>query len=226
MTNTADTNKSHFAAVATDAGPGPDTDKGELAVDIDELRHEVQSKYAAVADDPSQDFHFHTGRYIAERCGYDEAVLDALPDVAVESFAGVANPWAHRAARPGEHVVDAGSGAGFDCFVAGHMVGSTGQVVGVDMTPAMIDKSRAGATEIGADNVEFRQGYLEELPVEDGWADIVISNGVFNLAPDKKAAFTEAWRALRSGGVIQFADIANGQPVPEGAMRQIDLWTA
>ncbi len=220
MTNPS---KSHFSKVGGDIDTA-DTD-GALAVDIDQLRSEVQSKYAAVAIDPSQDYHFHTGRYIAKRCGYDADVLAALPDAAVESFAGVANPWALRTVQPGERVVDVGAGAGFDCFVAGHLVGPGGAVVGVDMTAEMLEKSRRVAGEIGATNVEFREGYMEDLPVEDGWADVVIANGVFNLAPDKKAAFGEAMRVLRPGGILQFADIANGRPVPEEAMRHIDLWT-
>lgn len=196
-----------------------------LAVDIDDLRTEVQAKYGDVAVDPNRDYHFHTGRFIAERCGYDTAVLDALPEVAVESFAGVANPFALRPLEPGEQVVDIGSGAGFDCLVAGKAVGSDGAVIGVDMTAEMLDKSRRLANDIGADNVEFRHGYMEELPVEDGWADVVIANGVFNLAPDKQQVFTEVWRVLKAGGVVQFADIANGREVPEEAMRHIDLWT-
>lgn len=200
-----------------------DTDSG---IERDELRAEVRDKYRAVALDPAQEFHFHTGRAVAERLGYPSEVLDGLPPRAVESCAGVANPFHHRALEPGERVVDLGCGAGFDCFVAGHAIGDEGRVVGVDMTPEMLEKASGLVDEVGAANVEFREGYLEDVPVDDGWADVVISNGVFNLAPDKRAAFDEAWRVLRSGGVIQFADIANGRPVPEGAMRQIDLWTA
>ncbi|MEL7158922.1 MAG: methyltransferase domain-containing protein [Actinomycetota bacterium] len=194
-------------------------------VDVCELRTEVQAKYAEVATDPGADFHFHTGRFVAARCRYDDAAVGALPDVAVESFAGVANPFELRAIEPGERVVDLGSGAGMDAFLAARAVGPAGHVVGVDMTPAMLAKARRTAVELGADNVEFCHGLIEELPVDDGWADVVISNGVINLAPDKDAVFAEALRVLRPGGVLQFADIANGQPVPEEARRHIDLWT-
>ncbi|MCP5029529.1 MAG: methyltransferase domain-containing protein [Actinomycetia bacterium] len=197
----------------------------ESPVDRDELRAEVQAKYAAVAATPDEEFHFHTGRTIAQRCRYDMAAVDALPSSAVESFAGVANPFELRDLVPGERVVDLGAGAGFDSFVAALAVGSAGHVVGVDMTEEMIAKSRSTAATLETDNVEFREGFLEDLPIEDGWADVVIANGVINLCPDKIAAFTEAWRVLKAGGVIQFADIANGLPVPDEAQRHIDLWT-
>ncbi len=153
------------------------------------------------------------------------ATVDALSSGAVESFAGVANPFELRALRPRERVVDLGSGAGFDCLLAGGAVGAHGHVIGVDMTVEMVAKARSIASAIGADNVEFRVGFLEDLPVEDGWADVVIANGVINLCPDKATALTEAWRVLRPGGVLQFADIANGRPVPIEAQRHIDLWT-
>ena len=149
-----------------------------------------------------------------------------MPDVAVESFAGVANPFATRRLGAGERVLDAGSGAGFDSFIAAQQVGSTGRVVGVDMLEEMLTKSRASAERMGLRHVEFREGLIEQLPVEDGWADVVISNGVINLCADKKRAFEEIWRVLRPGGWLQFADIANGKPVPESAIRDIDLWTA
>ena len=194
-------------------------------VDRDELRAEVQAKYAAVAEEPDASYHFPTGYAAAQRCRYDMAAVDELPVVAVESFAGVGNPFELRSLEPGERVVDLGSGAGFDSFLAGRAVGPRGHVVGVDMTPAMLTKARATGAEIGAINIDFCEGFLEELPVEDAWADVVISNGVVNLCPDKSEAFTEAWRVLRPGGVLQFADIANGRPVPEDAVRQIDLWT-
>ena len=171
-------------------------------------------------------FHFHTGRPLAKRLGYDSAIVDDMPDRAVESFAGVANPFSLRRLQAGERVVDAGSGGGFDCFIAARQVGTAGRVVGVDMLPEMLSRSRATAREMGLGNVEFREGLLEEMPVEDGWADAVTSNGVINLCANKKQVFREIWRVLRPGGYLQFADIANGKPVPESATRNIDLWTA
>ena len=197
----------------------------DVIVDAEALRAEVRDKYREVAVHPDGEFHFHTGRPLAARLGYDPEVVDALPDRAVESFAGVANPFSLRPLQRGERVVDVGSGAGFDSFVAAAQVGAEGQVVGVDMTGEMLAKSRATAEQLGLDHVTFREGLAEGLPVEDGWADVVISNGVFNLCADKRAVFDQVWRVLRPGGVLQFADIANGNPVPAEAMRQIDLWT-
>ena len=167
----------------------------DVIVDAEALRAEVRDKYREVATHPHAEFHFHTGRPLAARLGYDQGVLDV------------------------------GSGAGFDSFVAAAQVGPEGQVVGVDLTAEMLAKSRGTATELGLDHVTFREGLAEALPVEDGWADVVISNGVFNLCPDKRAVFSEVWRVLRPGGVLQFADIANGNPVPAEAIAQIDLWT-
>ncbi|HUW04464.1 MAG TPA: methyltransferase domain-containing protein [Acidimicrobiales bacterium] len=197
----------------------------DVVVDRDELRDHVRDKYRKVAVDPGGSYHFHTGRRAASHLGYDAAVVDSLPDQAVESFAGVGNPFVLRALRSGERVIDVGSGGGFDTFIAAQQVGPEGRVIGVDMTQEMIDKSRAAAETLGFDHVEIREGYIEELPVEDGWADTVISNGVINLCPDKKQAFAEIFRALRPGGWLQFADIANGNRVPGEAMRDIDLWT-
>jgi len=197
----------------------------DLIVDAEVLRAEVRHKYEEVAEQPHTEFHFHTGRPLAARLGYDQTIVDSLPDPAVESFAGVADPFSLRRLALGERVVDIGSGAGFDSFVAARHVGPDGRVVGVDMTAAMLAKARATVGQLGLDHVEFREGLAEALPVEDRWADVVISNGVFNLCADKAAVFGEVWRVLRPGGVLQFADIANGKPVPEEAMRQIDLWT-
>jgi arsenite methyltransferase len=198
----------------------------DVVMDGEALREEVRSKYREVATNPGGPFHFHTGRPLASRLGYNSAVVDALPDSAVESFAGVANPLSLRPVREGERVVDVGSGAGFDCFVAAHHVGPSGSVVGVDMTHEMLSKSRATAESLGLRHVEFRLGLAEGLPVENGWADVVISNGVINLCADKRAVFEEISRVLRRGGHLAFADIANGRPVPEAAIKNIDLWTA
>ena len=198
----------------------------ELPVDAASLREEVKSKYRDVAINPHGEYHFHTGRPLAKRLGYDAAMVDSLPDAAVESFAGVANPFSLRQLEPGEKVVDAGSGAGFDCFIAAKQLGPRGRVVGIDMLAEMLAKSRASARAMGLDQVEFREGLLEEMPVQDGWADVVISNGVINLCVDKKQVFKEIWRVLRPGGHLQFADIANGKPVPAAAVQNIDLWTA
>ena len=197
----------------------------ELPVDPVALREEVKNKYRDVAHNPNGEHHFHTGRPLARRLGYDQALVDSMPDAAVESFAGVANPFALRSLDPGEKVVDAGSGGGFDCFVAAHQVGPQGEVVGVDMLAEMLEKSRASAELMGLKQVEFREGLLEQIPVRDSWADVVISNGVINLCADKKQTFSELWRILRPGGRLQFGDIANGKPVPAGALRDIDLWT-
>ena len=194
-------------------------------VDPEALREQVRDKYREVAVDPHRTFHFHTGRPLTARLGYEPAAVAPLPDHAVESFAGVGNPFSLRRLQPGERVVDVGSGAGFDSFVAASQVGESGRVVGVDMTAEMLKKSRATADRLRLGHVEFREGFAEALPVEDDWADVVISNGVINLCADKKAVFEEIRRVLRPGGWLQFADIANGRPVPPEALRDIDLWT-
>jgi arsenite methyltransferase len=194
-------------------------------IDAGALREQVRVKYREVAVDPAHTFHFHTGRPLAARLGYEPDAVDALPDRAVESFAGVGNPFSLRRLEPGERVVDVGSGAGFDSFIAAGQVRDTGAVVGVDMTSEMLAKSRQTAEELGFGHVEFREGLAEALPVDDGWADAVISNGVINLCADKKAVFEEIRRVLKPGGWMQFADIATGRPVPPEALRDIDLWT-
>jgi len=196
-----------------------------LPVDAIALREEVRTKYREVAVNPRGSFHFHTGRPLARRLGYDEAVIARMPDSAIEAFAGVGNPFSLSALKAGERVVDLGSGGGFDCFVAAGQVGAEGHVVGVDMTEEMLARSRAAAAVMGLQQVAFRQGVIEDLPVEDGWADAVVSNGVINLCADKRRVFTEIMRVLRPGGRLQFADIASGKPVPEAAIRNIDLWT-
>ena len=196
-----------------------------LAVDPLALREEVKAKYRAVAVAPHGSYHFHTGRPPARRLGYDQAAVAALPDSAVEAFAGVGNPFSFGVLKPGERVIDLGSGGGFDCFIASGQVGSEGHVVGVDMTEEMLARSRAAATAMGLRNVEFRHGVIEHLPIEGGSADVVISNGVINLCADKRRIFAEVMHVLRPGGRLQFADIANGKEIPAGALRNIDLWT-
>jgi arsenite methyltransferase len=197
----------------------------DMLVDQKELRAQVQEKYREVALEPGAPFHFHTGRALATRLGYPAAVVDRLPDSAVESFAGVGSPFALRDLQPGERVVDVGCGAGFDTVLAADQVGLNGQVIGVDMTPEMLAKARRNVDELGLHHVEIREGLAEHLPVADGWADVVIANGVINLCVDKASVFAEIHRVLRPGGRLQFADIANGNPVPAAAMRDVDLWT-
>jgi len=196
-----------------------------IDVDRDQLRTAIQTEYAEVALQPTKGFHFHTGRPLARLLGYAEAWLIGIPKGAIESFAGTGNPFSLGTLRPGERVVDVGAGAGIDSLIAATMVGPTGQVVGVDMTPEMLGKARRNAVAAGLSNVEFREGYGEALPVPDGWADVVISNGVLNLMPDKSAGLQEIARVLKPGGRLQIGDILVQKAVPESAKRKIDLWT-
>ncbi len=194
-------------------------------VNVDQLRKEVQTKYREVADEPGGAYHFHTGRAHAIRLGYPAGILERLPEEACEAFSGMGNPFYWETPRPGERVVDLGSGGGMDSFVAALHVGDEGRVVGVDMTPEMLDRSRRAAASHGFANVEFRQGYIENAPVEDGWADVVISNGVINLCPDKLGVCREIARMLRPGGRMMIADICIDKPIPQSALSDIDLWT-
>ena len=193
---------------------------------VDTLRREVQDKYTEVATNPERTFHFHHGRPLAQLLGYLMDQVDAMPAGAVESFAGVGYPFSLGTIRPGETVLDLGSGGGFDCFVAGQSVGPAGRVIGVDMTEAMLARSRATAREMGLDQVEFRQRLVEELPVPDASADVLISNGVINLCPDKYRVFQGIFRALKPGGRLYLADIVVHKQVPDDAKANVDLWTA
>lgn len=194
-------------------------------LDRDELRHAIQEEYDEVALKPEKGFHFHTGRPLAKMLGYDDAWLVGIPETSIESFAGTGNPFSLGEIKSGERVVDVGCGAGIDSLIASRMVAPEGQVVGVDMTPSMLEKARRAAEEAEFENVDFRHGFGEELPVEDGWADVVISNGVLNLMPDKTAGLTEMARVLKPTGRLQIGDIMVQKTVPDGGKRQIDLWT-
>jgi SAM-dependent methyltransferase len=194
-------------------------------VELGSLRQAIQDEYRVVADDPSHGFHFHTGRHLAGLVGYRNEWLEGLPETAVESFAGTGNPFSLGPIQPSERVVDIGCGAGIDSFIAAKFVGPIGQVIGVDMTPAMLVKARRAASDAGIENVEFREGLGEALPVDDEWADVVISNGVLNLMPDKSAALGEMARVLRPGGRLQIGDILVQKEVPESAKQDIALWT-
>jgi len=193
-------------------------------IDVELLKSEIRKTYASVSDEPERDFIFPTGRVWAEDLGYPEELAN-VPDTAVESFAGVANPWTLGRLSPGERVLDLGSGAGTDSLVAAQMVGEEGRVTGVDMTPQMLAKARAAAAEMGAGNVDFVEGEAEKLPFEDGSFDVVVSNGVIDLIPDKDAVFSELYRVLAPGGRMQIADVTIQNPVSEEGRRDIDLWT-
>jgi arsenite methyltransferase len=195
-----------------------------VGLDVDGLRDAIREEYAAVATHPEQGFHFHTGRPLARVLGYEREWLTGIPEPTIASLAGTGNPFSLGLPKPGEQVLDVGCGAGLDTLIASRMVGTRGQAIGVDMTPAMLDKARRSAAEMGATNVEFREGLAEALPLADGWADIVISNGVLNLFPDKGAGLGEMARVLRPGGRLQIGDILVDRTVPESAKRNIDLW--
>jgi arsenite methyltransferase len=196
-----------------------------VMLDVQLLQIAIQEEYALVAREPERGFHFHTGRKLAGMLGYDEYWLDGIPEGAVDSFAGTGNPFSLGALTLGERVVDVGSGAGLDSLIAARMVAPTGQVVGIDMTPAMLEKARRAAEDMRVPGVEFRQGKAEALPVADGWADVVISNGVLNLIPDKLTALKEMARVLKPGGRLQIGDIVVQKPVDASAKSRIDLWT-
>ena len=193
-------------------------------LDISALRTAIQDEYTLVAAEPDRGFHFHTGRPLARLLDYDAAWLEGIPEPSIASFAGTGNPFRLGPLRSGDRVVDVGCGAGIDSLIAARMVGGTGRVIGVDMTPAMLERARASAATLAAPNVEFRAGYAEALPIEDARADVVISNGVMNLFPDKLAGLEEMARVLRPGGRLQIGDILVQKPVGEGAKRNIDLW--
>jgi arsenite methyltransferase len=194
-------------------------------VNRDELRAQIIAKYREVAVDPAKGFHFFTGLQATRHVGYPDELVNDLPGHVVSAFAGVANPFHWGLPARGARVVDVGSGAGMDAVIAARSVGVDGAVVGVDMTQDMLDRARQAARDLKLANLTFEEGLAEELPVPDGWADVVISNGVLNLVPDKLGAYKEIYRVLKPGGRFQIADIYVEKEVPEGAQRDIDLWT-
>ena len=196
----------------------------DVEIDVDVLKSEIKKTYASVSEEPDRDFIFPTGRAWAEDLQYPAELAD-VPDGAVESFAGVANPWQLGRLSPGERVLDLGSGAGTDSLIAAQMVGEQGRVTGIDMTPEMLSKARAAAAEMGAVNVDFVESEAERLPFPDDSFDVVISNGVIDLIPDKDAVFAELSRVLVPGGRIQIADVTIQNPVSAEGRRNIDLWT-
>lgn len=195
----------------------------DLAFEV--IRREVRGEYRDVALHPDKGFHFHTGRLLAEMLEYDEEDVRAVPAAALESFAGTGNPFTLGEIPIGARIVDIGCGAGLDTLIAARRVGKKGRVVGLDMTEDMVRKARRATGAAGVGNTVIVNGYAESLPVSDGWADVLISNGVFNLCPDKPATLAEWHRALKSGGHLRIADILVERPVPEEAKGDIDLWT-
>ncbi|MBA2568044.1 MAG: methyltransferase domain-containing protein [Actinobacteria bacterium] len=197
----------------------------EVEIDVDVLKAEIRKTYASVSEEPEKDFVFPTGRAWALDLDYPADLLSRVPDTAAASFAGVANPFSLGTLELGERVLDVGCGAGTDSLVAAQMIAPDGRVTGIDMTPQMLANARRAAAEMGLDNVEFIESEAEQLPFPDESFDVVISNGVIDLIPDKDAEFSELRRVLRPGGRIQLADVTIQNPVSEEGRRDIDLWT-
>jgi arsenite methyltransferase len=197
----------------------------DIPVDVDVLREEIRKTYTDVSTDHEQQFIFPTGRAWAQELGYTEPELTRVPDAAVESFAGVANHWTLGRVEPGSVVLDLGCGAGTDLLIAAQMTGPSGRVIGVDMTSVMLDRARDSAQQMRLENVELHESLIESLPLEDSSVDVVISNGVIDLVPDKDAVFDEIDRVLRPGGRLQVADVVIHTEVSEDARKRIDLWT-
>lgn len=194
-------------------------------IPVDELLKAIQVEYSQVALDPHKGYHFHTGREALRRIGYDPALYDALPEETVAAFAGTGNPFSLGPIHAGEVVVDVGSGAGFDALIASRLVGPQGRVVGVDMTEAMRERAGAGAAVMGASNAEFISGLADELPLPDRFADVLLSNGVLNLTPDKTRTLREWSRVLKPGGRLFIGDITLEKKIPQGSLNDISLWT-
>ena len=197
----------------------------DIPVDVDVLRDEIRKTYTEVSTDTDQEFIFPTGRAWAQELGYPEPELSRVPDATVESFAGVANHWILGRIEPGQTVVDLGCGAGTDMLIAAQMTGPEGHVIGIDMTESMLGRAAASARQMGITDLELHESLIESLPLEDASVDVVISNGVIDLVPDKDAVFDEIDRVLRPGGRLQLADVVIHNEVSEDARKRIDLWT-
>jgi arsenite methyltransferase len=217
---TIDDNPREAAVAETGGGLTP-----AAPVDMEVLRDEIQKTYSDVSTRPEEEFIFPTGRAWAEELEYPPELLDRVPERSVESFAGVANHFKLGGIEQGERVLDLGCGAGTDLLIAAQMTGPTGRAIGIDMTSAMVERARDSAAEMGLDNVEVHEGMIEQVPIPDQSVDVVISNGVIDLVPDKDAVFAEIWRVLRGNGRLQIADVTIRNPVSEEGKRNIDLWT-
>jgi arsenite methyltransferase len=197
----------------------------DAPIDVGVLRDEIRKTYTEVSTEQEKEFIFPTGRAWAQELGYPEPELGRVPDATVESFAGVANHWLLGRAAPGAVVLDLGCGAGTDLLIAAQMVGPAGRVIGVDMTPTMLDRAAESGHEMGLENVHLHESLIEALPLDDASVDLVISNGVIDLVPDKDAVFDEIDRVLRPGGRLQLADVIIHTAVSEDGRKRIDLWT-
>ena len=215
----------YFPPIESDYMPDPSEPFSQSTVAVEILRHEIRQEYCEVANNPQKGFHFHLGRALTDIVEYPDAWLEPIPERSVELFAGTGNPPGLGEIHSSENVLDIGCGAGLDSLIAANSVGPTGHVIGLDMTSEMLETARLSAADMGLENMKFQDGYTESLPVPDGWADVVISNGGINLSPHKPTVFDEIYGVLKLGGRLQIGDIIVQIKIPEEAIRDIDLWS-